>query len=123
MYVIPEQGHHNFRCAIRTVSCFISRVSISLIYVILTFFSPSRSRYAQRLQSNLTWLAAAADHGKQGVSFYFLFSLDPKGPLSLWVGHAFTTRFTVFSHLPLIFFFCRFHFLLFLMVYVSLSVF
>jgi hypothetical protein len=49
------------------------------------FISP-RSRYAQRLQSNLTWLAAAADHGKQGVSFYFLFFFDRKGPLSLSLG-------------------------------------
>ena len=87
---------------------YVSSVHISLIHFVLTFlffFPPfifPRSRYAQRLQSNLTWLAAAADHGKQGVSS-FLFSIDLKG--SLWAGHALTTRFTVFSNLPLPFFF------------------
>jgi hypothetical protein len=50
------------------------------------FFLPSIppcSRYAQWLQSDLTWLAAAADCIKQGIGFYFLLSLDLKSPLFL----------------------------------------
>ena len=71
-------------------SKFKSHASISMICVVLTFlfFFLPRSRFAQRLQSNLTWLAAAADHGKQGVSFYILPFRLIRRVLSLSVGRA-----------------------------------
>jgi hypothetical protein len=48
-------------------------------------FSSARSRYALWLQSNSTWLAAAADHRKQGVSFYFLFSPENFPPSLIFI--------------------------------------
>jgi hypothetical protein len=71
---------------------------LMLFHIVLTSFPRSGSlRYSQRLQSNLTWLAAAADQGRQGVSFFILFSLIFSTGSSLssflwWAGHASTTR-------------------------------
>lgn len=40
-----------------------------MVVMYLNLLNVYHLRYANRLQGNLTWLAAAADHSRQGVGY------------------------------------------------------